>query len=182
MFAAKGLLAGVLETLRVPWAVETAGQPFLHPGRAGRVVLPGGGTIGWVGEIHPQVAAAWDLDAAAAFEIDLDAAIAAVPGVASYRDVTTFPEVRQDLAVVVGDDVAADRVVGVARAAGGPHLERAEVFDVYRGPQVGEGRVSLALRLAFRAADRTLTDAEVAEGREAILAALAAELGAEPRA
>lgn len=182
VFAAKGLLAGVLDTLRVPWAAEAAGEPFLHPGRAARVTLAGGEPIGWVGELHPRVAAGWDLEGGAAFEIDLGAAIAAAPGDAAYAEVTAFPEVRQDLAVVVSDEVPAARVLAVARGAGGPELERAEVFDVYRGPQAGEGRVSLALRLAFRAADRTLTDEEAAERREAILAALAAELGAEARA
>ncbi len=182
VFAAKGLLGGVLDTLRVPWAVEAAQQPFLHPGRAGRIVRGGGEAIGWVGEIHPEVAAAWDLEAAAAFELDLDAALAGAPEPATYADVTSFPEIRQDLAVVVAEDVAAERVLAIARATGGPELERAEVFDVYRGPQAGEGRVSLALRLAFRAADRTLTDAEAAERRAAILAALSAEVGAEPRA
>jgi phenylalanyl-tRNA synthetase beta chain len=102
--------------------------------------------------------------------------------VTEYEDVTSFPALRQDLAVTVGDDVGAARVVEVVRKAGGAELESVDVFDVYRGPQIGEGRVSLALRLSFRAPDRTLTDEEVAAQREAITAALAGELGGELRA
>ena len=82
-----------------------------------------------------------------------------------YEDLTSFPAVRQDLAVVVPDGVSAAAVVDVVREAGGALLSRAEVFDVYRGAQVGEGSASLALRLEFRAPDRTLTDEEADERR-----------------
>jgi phenylalanyl-tRNA synthetase beta chain len=141
-----------------------------------------GETVGWVGEVHPLVARAWDLEGVAAVELDLDAVAArAAAQVASYRELTEFPPVRQDLAVVVGEDVPAAQVVEVVRRAGGPLLETARIFDVYRGAQVGEGRVSLALALRFRAPDRTLTEDEVAELRRAIGAALREELGGELR-
>jgi len=89
--------------------------------------------------------------------------------------------VREDLAVVVADSVAAAEVVGAIRAAGGGELASVEIFDVYRGAQVGEGRVSLAMHLEFRAADRTLTDEEVSAIRERIAGALA-EIGGMIRA
>ncbi len=89
---------------------------------------------------------------------------------------------REDLAVVVSEQVAAADVLAVVQAAGAPLLARAEVFDVYRDQaRLGAGNVSLALRLAFRAADRTLTDEEVAAKRESITAALAAQLGGRVR-
>jgi phenylalanyl-tRNA synthetase beta chain len=182
VFAAKGVLAAVMDALRVPFTVEPAPEPFLHPGRSAAVLLDGE-RIGWLGEIHPLVTRAWEIGPAAAFEVDLAALESAAAAYATeYRDLTSFPEARIDLAVVVAEDVAAAQVAAVVRQAGGPELERVEVFDVYRGEQVGAGRVSLALRLAFRAPDRTLTDAEVAERRAAIEAALAAELGGELRA
>jgi phenylalanyl-tRNA synthetase beta chain len=93
--------------------------------------------------------------------------------------VTSFPEVREDIAVVVPDTVPAARLIELARRA--PLLEHAEVFDVYRGEQLGAGQVSIALRLTFRAADRTLTDEEVAAQRETIVAAIAQELGGRLR-
>jgi phenylalanyl-tRNA synthetase beta chain len=180
-FAAKGVLAALLDALRVDWGVEPAGEPFLHPGRAA-AVLADGERIGWLGELHPAVADAWELGRVAGFELDLDRAIAAVPGPVRYADYTSFPEVRQDLAVVVPADVPAGEVVAIVREAGGPLLAQAGVFDVYAGEQVGEGNVSLALRLAFRSPERTLTDEEVAQRRAKIEAALADKVGGRIRA
>ena len=137
---------------------------------------------GWLGEIHPLVAAQWELEETiAAFELDLDAV--PMPATPLYEDVTSFPEVREDLAVVVADDVSAAEVLAVVRRAGAPLLASAEVFDVYRDAErLGEGNVSLALRLAYRAPDRTLTDEEVAARRAAITRALADELAGRVRA
>ena len=171
-FAAKGVLAALLDAVRVPWQIEEGSEPFLHPGRSASVLVAGS-PVGWLGEIHPSVAAEWEIEAAVAgFELDLDAALAAVPGPVRYEDYTSFPEVRQDLAVVVPQRVAAGELVRVVREAGGPLLAAADVFDVYRGAQIGDDEVSLALRLAFRSPERTLTDDEVAERRAAIEAAL----------
>ena len=181
-FSAKGVLQGLLEALRASWSIESTQEyPFLHPGRAAHVLVDGA-QVGWLGEIHPLVAQSWELDGAlAAFEIDLDA----VPEIPTplYEDVTSFPEMREDLAVVVSEDVSAARVIGVVTRSGAPLLQSAEVFDVYRDAErLGEGNVSLAIRLRYRAPDRTLTDEEVAAKRDTIVAALADELGGKVRA
>jgi phenylalanyl-tRNA synthetase beta chain len=175
-FAAKGVLGALLGALRVPWEVDRDGEPFLHPGRAARVLV-GGEPAGWLGEVHPAVAAQWDLESAAGFELDVERVLAhAVPDPA-YEDLTSYPSVRQDVAFWMPPDVPAARLVEVVREAGGPLLRRVEVFDVY----TREGMSSLALRLEFRAADRTLTDDEVAERRARIAAAVAERLGGELR-
>jgi phenylalanyl-tRNA synthetase beta chain len=182
-FAAKGVLQGLLESLRTPWRVAPQSDPlpFLHPGRAATIHLDGQ-AAGWLGEIHPSVAADWDLrDTVAAFELELDAL--PEPPTPLYEDLTSFPEVRQDIAVIVPEQVSAAQLIDTVLRAGSPLIARAEVFDVYRDPErLGEGRVSLALRLAFRAPDRTLTDAEVASQRERIAAAIAQELDGRLRA
>jgi phenylalanyl-tRNA synthetase beta chain len=175
------MLEGVLDALRLAnWSVAPSAEPFLHPGRSAELRLADGSPFGWLGEVHPLVAQAWDLERASAFEVDLGVLLAVSE--ALYENVSAYPAVRQDIAVVVPEDVPAARVQEVVRAAAGELLARAEVFDVYRGEQVGEGRVSLAVSLEFRAPDRTLTDAEVAEHRDRIAAALAGELGGELRA
>ncbi len=176
-FAAKGVLGGMLDALMVDWTVRPGARPFLHPGRCADVLVADGTVIGWVGEIHPLVAADWELDGSVAgFEVDLDAL--PEPTTATYVDVTSFPEVREDLAVVIPERVSAEELLSVIRASGQPLLADAEVFDVYRDAEkLGAGNVSLAVRLAFRAADRTLTDAEVAGLRESIVAAIADRLG-----
>ena len=179
-FSAKGVLAAVLAALRVPWEVEPAREPFLHPGRSARVLV-GGEPAGWLGELHPAVAGRWDVEQAAGFELDFGVLAEHAVLVPDYEDLTSFPAVRQDMAIVVPDGVSAAQVVAVVRKAGGALLRRAEVFDVYRGAQVGEGSASLALRLEFRAPDRTLTDEEAAQRREKIVAALADQLGARLR-
>ena len=181
--SAKALLGAVMDALRVPWSVEPAGEPFLHPGRSARVLAgTGGEPIGWLGELHPLVARAYDLDDAAGFEVDLDRLVAHAVAVPTYRDLTSFPTLRQDIAVTVADDVAAASVLAVVRRAGGELLADARVFDAYRGAQVGEGRTSLAIALAFRAPDRTLSDEDVAPLRERMVVALREELGGELRA
>jgi phenylalanyl-tRNA synthetase beta chain len=180
-FAAKAVLAALLTALRLDWTVERATEPFLHPGRAAQVLV-GGEPAGWLGELHPAVAAAWDLETVAGFELHwavLERHAAARE--AGYEDLVSFPAVRQDIAVVVPEDVAAADVVATVRAAGGALLRGVEVFDVYRGEQAGAGRTSLALRLEFRAADRTLTDEDVAQRRAKIVAALTEKLGGELR-
>ncbi len=177
-FTAKGVLTGMLDAVRVPWSVRAAShaEPFLHPGRSAEILIAGS-PAGWIGEIHPEVAAGWDWsDPVAAFELDLDA-VAAQVQIARYADLTSFPEVREDLAVVVADAVSAEQVLAVVRQAGGALLAGAEVFDVYRDPErIGAGNVSLALALRFRAPDRTLTDEEVATRRRKIAAALTQQL------
>ena len=117
----------------------------------------------------------------AAFELDLDRVIGAAPLAPRYEDLTSFPELREDIAIVVDAGVPAATVLETVRSAGGKLLARAEVFDVYRGEQIAAGRTSLAIALTFRAKDRTLTDADVAPIREKIVAKLAQELGGELR-
>jgi phenylalanyl-tRNA synthetase beta chain len=179
-FAVKGILEAAARAIRVELSFAPTTEPFLHPVRAARVSV-GDVDAGWIGEIHPRVAARYELGSAAAFEVDLAILTANALVTPTYEDLTSFPAVRQDLAVVVPEEVSADAVVMIARREGRPLIERAEVFDVYSGDQVGAGRKSLALHLTFRAKDRTLTEAEVSDRREAIVAALR-ELGGELRA
>jgi phenylalanyl-tRNA synthetase beta chain len=182
-FAAKGAVGAMLDSIRAPWTVAEAGDPetFLHPGRCGQIVV-GGAPAGWIGELHPEVAAEWGFESAvAAFELNLDVADETVT-TPLYADVTSFPEVREDLAVIVSDAVPADEVLSCVRRAAGALLSGVDVFDVYRDPErIGAGNVSLALRLRFRAPDRTLTDEEVAGRRRRIAQALAKELSGRVR-
>ncbi len=180
-FAAKGVLGGLLDVINATWSVEPTEEPFLHPGRAATVLIDGQ-PAGWLGEVHPLVSAEWDLeDPVAAFDIDLDRVSEPTP--IAYEDVMSFPQVREDIAVVVPDAVRAAQVIEVIQRAGKPLLRSAEVFDVYRDPErLGEGNVSLAVRLSYGAPDRTLTDEEVAARRTVIGQALADELGGRIRA
>ncbi len=179
-FAAKGVLGAVLEALGASWRLRSDVAPFLHPGRSAEILVEDQ-PAGWLGELHPSVVAGWDLtETVAGFELDLDAV--PISPTAIYEDLTSFPEVREDLAVVVAQAVSAEQVLETVRTAGSPLLAEAEVFDVYvDAERLGAGNVSLAIRLAYRAADRTLTDAEVARQRQLIATALERELGGRVR-
>jgi phenylalanyl-tRNA synthetase beta chain len=169
----KGVLEVLAAELGTKMSVSPAHEPFLHPARSGRVAVAGE-EVGWVGEVHPRVARAWDLPQAAAFEVDLAPLVAAATlGEERFEDLMTFPALFQDVAAVVPEGVPAARLREAVLDAGGALLREARAFDLYRGEQVGEGRKSIALRLEFRAADRTLTDEEVAPLRDAIREAVA---------
>jgi phenylalanyl-tRNA synthetase beta chain len=179
LFAVKALLEALADSLCVSdLSFVPNPQPFLHPGRSAAVLLAGR-PAGWLGELHPLVADTWELPGAACLEVDLDMLIAHVsrPG---YVDLIGYPPLRQDLAVVLPVEVSAATAVAAVTGAGGKLLADVRVFDVYSGPQVGEGRRSLALALAFRAGDRTLSDEDVTPVRERIVAALV-QLGGELR-
>jgi phenylalanyl-tRNA synthetase beta chain len=172
-YAVKALLQAVTEAAGVDWRVEApteGARPFLHPGRAANIVSGEGVELGWIGELHPLVLREWELQGpATAFEMEVDLLHELTrERIATYSDVTSFPAVLQDIAVIVPEDMPAARLAEVVRAGAGELLASLRVFDLYHGEQVAEGNKSLALRLEFRAPDRTLTDEEVAGRRAAI--------------
>jgi phenylalanyl-tRNA synthetase beta chain len=174
-FAAKGVLTGLFSALGIEWEVRPGTAPFLHPGRAASV-YSGGEEIGWLGEIHPNVAAHWDFeDTVTGLEISLSAITP--PVAVQFQDLVSFPAVHEDLAIVVAEQVTTSELFRVVRESGSPLLQDVAVFDVYRDEQrLGAGTKSVALRLSYRASDRTLTDDEVARQRQFIVNALAHEL------
>ncbi|KUH97721.1 phenylalanine--tRNA ligase subunit beta [Mycolicibacterium acapulense] len=170
---AAGVELSLRAAQRLPW----------HPGRCAEVVLgdrQSGTVVGHAGELHPAVVERSGLPKrTCALELDLDA-IPIVERLPAPR-VSPFPAVFQDISLVVDEDVAAAAVVEAVRAGAGPLLEDVRLFDVYTGPQVGEGRKSLAFALRFRAADRTLTEDEASAAREAAVQAATERIGAEQR-
>ena len=161
---------------------RAAEYPPWHPGRCAEFTLPTGERIGYAGELHPDVCTAFGLPSrTAAAEIDLDALIAAAPTMGDIPAISGFPVAKEDVALIVDEDIPAAAVERALRAGAGPLLESIWLFDVYTGPQIGKGKKSLAYALRFRAADRTLTDAEAAEARDAAVVAAAERTGAVQR-
>ena len=147
-----------------------------------RSFLVDGQVLGYAGEIHPEVCLAFGLPPrTAAAEIDLDALVAAAPTIGEIRPISGYPVAKEDVALIVDVDVPAAAVERALRAGAGPLLESVTLFDVYTGPQVGEGKKSLAYALRFRAPDRTLTEAEAAAARDAAVVAAAEQTGAVQR-
>jgi phenylalanyl-tRNA synthetase beta chain len=172
--------AGLAIGLRL--ARRAAEHPPWHPGRCAEFTLPTDEVIGYAGELHPEVCTAFGLPSrTAAAEIDLDALIAAAPAMGDIPTISGFPVAKEDVALIVDEDIPAAAVERALRAGAGPLLESIWLFDVYTGPQIGKGKKSLAYALRFRAADRTLTDAEAAEARDAAVVAAAERTGAVQR-
>ena len=118
--------------------------------------------VGAVGELHPDVRARFEIEVpCAAVEVNLEALLALEPDDASFAEVSRFPQIRRDLAVIVDRDVAAGEILEALRRSAGKSCVSVEIFDRYEGRGIPEGRVSLAFRLVFQRDDRTLTDAEV---------------------
>ena len=169
-----GRAAGVELTLRaaqhLPW----------HPGRCAEVVI-GEKVVGHAGQLHPAVVERSGLPkGTCAVELDLDA-IPITETLPAPR-VSPFPAVFQDVSLIVGEDVAAQTVVEAVRDGAGELLEDVRLFDVYTGPQIGDGRKSVTLALRFRAADRTLTEDEASAARDAAVKTAADRVGAVQRA
>ena len=169
--AARAALELVYERFHLPLEARRTALDHLHPGKAAAT------DAGWFGELHPTLLdGSWGV-----FELDVARLTEPLAERILYEDVITYPANRQDIAVVVDEDVEAGAIVEVARAAGGVELREARVFDVYHGDQVAAGRKSVALHLVFQVPDRTLTDDDAAAARGRIVAALAERLGAELR-
>jgi phenylalanyl-tRNA synthetase beta chain len=148
-----------------------------HPGRCAQLSI-GDRLLGHAGELHPDVVAAYGLPArACAAEVDLEVLLGAAREVAAAPRVLALPVAKEDVALVVDEAVTAEQLRAALAAGGGDLLESVRLFDVYSGPQVPDGKKSLAFSLRMRAADRTLTDDDITGVREAALAA-AAGLGA----
>ena len=166
--------SGVDVTLRaaqyLPW----------HPGRCAEVLV-GDVVVGHAGQLHPAVIERSGLPkGTCAVELNLDA-IPIVPALPAPR-VSPFPAVFQDVSLVVDADVPAQTVADAVRDGAGELLEEVRLFDVYTGPQLGEGRKSLTFALRFRATDRTLTEDEASGARDAAVSRAAEQVGAVLRA
>lgn len=183
-FDLKGALQNALEAAGVRDAsFEPAkGPSLLHP-RSACEVKSGGGSLGFLGEIHPSVAQKLDIPRGTlVFELAFDALVAAAKLIPAYKGVPKFPAVLRDLAVVLDDATLASTVEAAIREAGGGLVEDTVLFDVYRGTNIPSGKKSLAYAIRYRAADRTLTDEEINQAHGRIVGALEQQLSATLRA
>jgi phenylalanyl-tRNA synthetase beta chain len=177
--AAVAVLDALDRALALPNVQLSPSSPAgLHPTRSADVVIAGR-TRGHVGEVDPAVLEAYGVEGRVAWlELDLGAVLDGPHGNRTYTPVSKFPSSDIDLAFVVGDDVAASRIEASLRKGGGALLTEVELFDVYRGPGVDDGARSLAYRLRFQATDRTLTDGDVADVRQACIDQVVKKTGA----
>ena len=148
-------------------------HPALHPGQSARI-WRGDRAIGWLGRLHPELEARLELTySAIVFELELEPLLAA--RVPRHEDVSRFPSVRRDLAVVVDEKSTVQEILARVRASAGGLLTDLVLFDVYRGAGIATGRKSLAIGLNLQDISRTLTD----EDTDAVVARVIADLAGE---
>jgi phenylalanyl-tRNA synthetase beta chain len=171
-----------LENLLAPAVASlvAAPHPALHPGRAARILV-GGSEAGWIGELHPRHQQRAELPRPAVL-FELDAEVLANVGVPRFAEVSKFPSVTRDIALVVAEEVSAGAMLDALREAGGRRLSRVEVFDLYRGKGVPESKKSLAFRVVMQDTERTLTDSEVDAEVARLVQILAGRFGGTLRA
>jgi phenylalanyl-tRNA synthetase beta chain len=181
-FRAKGAAEAALGELGFAASFRAgSGEPFLHPGASGEL-RAGGELVGAVGELHPETAAAFEIDGPAALLVlDLAALERAPRAALRYRELSRQPKVRRDLALLLDRGVAAGDVVEAIRKTAGSALQSVAVFDRYEGRGIPEGKVSLAFRLELQRPDRTLTDTEVGRIVERVVKDLSQRFGGELR-
>lgn len=181
-FDAKGAVEAIFDHLGVRVTFAPGSEFGLLEGHTAEV-RAGKDVLGILGQVHPGTASAFDIDEPVFLvELWLEDVVRHLPERPEYAAPSKFPEVRQDLALVVDDGTPAGRVLELVRShrSGGVRI-RAEVFDEYRGAGIPEGKKSLALRLRFQADDRTLTDRDVAKIQQGLLVRLGKEMGASLR-
>ena len=154
--------------------IEIKRMPY-HPGRAA-AIMQEGKEIGTIGEIHPSILESYDIkDQACACEINLEELYKLAQGNAEIMEITKFPGVQRDIALLIDVDIKADEVLRTIKAAEKDILQDITIFDIYRGEQVPAGYKGMGLKLTFESAEKTLTDADVNNSIDKILANLQAE-------
>ena len=171
-FDLKGLIENLLTALHLDnWQFEAGEQPTFRPGRTARLMLEDK-QLGYVGEIHPLVAQAFDLESdypILAAELDLEVLLKGIPGRHKIRPVPTYPAILEDIALVVDKSVPAAHIEAAIRQVGGGLLRDVQLFDVYEGPPIPAWQKSLAYHLTFLSDNKTLTDKEAKKNRQRII-------------
>jgi len=180
----KGCLENIFRDLKINHCryVPSAEETFLHPGKACKIMLDEK-QLGWAGEVHPDIKEKFDLkNCAYVFEINLDLLSAlALNSRIFFQELSKFPAVTRDAAFVIPEQTEADAMLDAIRQQKEDLLETISIFDVYKGKGLPEGTKSLGLRFSYRAADRTLTDAEAGAIHEKIVQKTVASTGAKIR-
>ncbi|UXV34243.1 phenylalanine--tRNA ligase subunit beta [Staphylococcus sp. IVB6181] len=174
-YLAKGILDAVAEKLDIEFGYQAAQIDGLHPGRTAQVLL-NDEVIGFIGELHPQLAEDNDLKQRTyVFELNYDKIMDVSVGYINYQPIPKYPGVTRDIALEVDTTVSAAELLSTIKANGGTIFKDAHVFDVYEGEHMEEGKKSVAIRIAYLDKDNTLTDEQVTAVHNQIVDALTAQ-------
>ncbi|HEE1474881.1 TPA: phenylalanine--tRNA ligase subunit beta [Staphylococcus aureus] len=170
-YLAKGVVDRVSEKLNLEFSYRRADIDGLHPGRTAEILLENK-VVGFIGELHPTLAADNDLKRTYVFELNFDALMAVSVGYINYQPIPRFPGMSRDIALEVDQNIPAADLLSTIHAHGGNILKDTLVFDVYQGEHLEKGKKSIAIRLNYLDTEETLTDVRVSKVQAEIEAAL----------
>ncbi|SBC99696.1 phenylalanine--tRNA ligase subunit beta [Staphylococcus aureus] len=170
-YLAKGVVDRVAEKLNLEFSYRRADIDGLHPGRTAEILLENK-VVGFIGELHPTLAADNDLKRTYVFELNFDALMAVSVGYINYQPISRFPGMSRDIALEVNQNIPAADLLSTIHAHGGNILKDTLVFDVYQGEHLEKGKKSIAIRLNYLDTEETLTDERVSKVQAEIEAAL----------
>ncbi|HDF7954603.1 phenylalanine--tRNA ligase subunit beta [Staphylococcus aureus] len=170
-YLAKGVVDRVSEKLNLEFSYRRADIDGLHPGRTAEILLENK-VVGFIGELHPILAADNDLKRTYVFELNFDALMAVSVGYINYKPIPRFPGMSRDIALEVDQNIPAADLLSTIHAHGGNILKDTLVFDVYQGEHLEKGKKSIAIRLNYLDTEETLTDERVSKVQAEIEAAL----------
>ncbi|MBR8894842.1 phenylalanine--tRNA ligase subunit beta [Staphylococcus aureus] len=170
-YLAKGVVDRVAEKLNLEFSYRRADIDGLHPGRTAEILLENK-VVGFIGELHPTLAADNDLKRTYVFELNFDALMAVSVGYINYQPIPRFPGMSRDIALEVDQNIPAADLLSTIHAHGGNILKDTLVFDVYQGEHLEKGKKSIAIRLNYLDTEETLTDERVSKVQAEIEAAL----------
>ncbi|HFE5158318.1 TPA: phenylalanine--tRNA ligase subunit beta [Staphylococcus aureus] len=173
-YLAKGVVDRVSEKLNLEFSYRRADIDGLHPGRTAEILLENK-VVGFIGELHPTLAADNDLKRTYVFELNFDALMAVSVGYINYQPIPRFPGMSRDIALEVDQNIPAADLLSTIHAHGGNILKDTLVFDVYQGEHLEKGKKSIAIRLNYLDTEETLTDERVSKVQAEIEAALIEE-------
>ncbi len=179
----KGVVEEIVEKLSISKVSFDSGegQPYLHPGKS-CCLKSGTATLGFIGEVHPEVLARFDIDQPVyLFELDFSALLDAVGEGTQFKSLSKFPDVMRDSALLLDESITASQVMEIINRSKIKYFEDAVIFDLYTGKGVPDGKKSLAIRVSYRAMEKTLTEAEVTKAHDKLIRSLCHQLDAEIR-
>ncbi len=179
-YVVKGILTGLFEKLSLAVSYKPVKKENMHPGRTAKLYL-NDREIGFLGQIHPQLAKDFDLKETYVFDLDLDYLMDQYEEIPNFDRIPRFPTVTRDMALVVKEDVLAGQIIDTITKAGGELVKDVHVFDVYQGEHLEKGEKSIACSILYLDPERTLKDEDVEASYQAILSRLQEDLDAKLR-
>lgn len=170
-YVVKGIVEGLFDFLQIPVTYSQTKVTDMHPGRCA-VVKVADKTVGFIGQLHPTLQKQLDLKETYVFDLNLEEVFAAYDAVPSFTAIPKYPSIARDIAFILDKNVHAGDVKKVIEEVGAPLVNRVDIFDLYQGDNLEEGKKSIAYSLLYQHPEKTLKDEEVEESYQKIIAAV----------